>query len=115
MTTGLKTIIYPVRDLDAAKSIFSTLLGSEPVMDQPYYVGYEAPGVHIGLDPNGHDHGIAGPVGYWHVEDIASAWDALVAAGAKEVSAVRDVGGGRRTGVLVDADGNKIGLLQEAG
>ena len=42
MTSGLKTIVYPVKDLAAAKSLFAELLGVEPYVDQPYYVGFSA-------------------------------------------------------------------------
>ena len=33
-----KTIVYPVRDLEAAKAVYAALLG-QPHTDQPYYVG----------------------------------------------------------------------------
>ena len=115
MTDGLKTIIYPVRDLARAKTVFTELLGTEPVMDQPYYVGYATAGMDIGLDPNGHAQGMTGPLGYWHVHDIGASVKALVAAGAEVRSDVRDVGGGKLVATLADADGNTIGLLQPAG
>lgn len=54
MTEGVKTILYPVRDLAKAKAIFSALLAVAPNMDEPYYVGFSAEGQDIGLDPNGH-------------------------------------------------------------
>jgi predicted enzyme related to lactoylglutathione lyase len=114
MNQGMKTVIYPVRDLTVAKALFATLLGVDPDMDEPYYVGYTVAGQHIGLDPNGHDKGMTGPVGYWHVDDIAVAVKELTAAGAREQEAVRDVGGGRLVATLVDSDGNPIGLIQSA-
>ena len=40
MNQGLKTIIYPVKDIARAKALYNKLLGVEPIMDQPYYVGY---------------------------------------------------------------------------
>ena len=33
MTSGIKTVIYPVRDLAPAKALFSQLLGVEPYVD----------------------------------------------------------------------------------
>jgi predicted enzyme related to lactoylglutathione lyase len=78
--------------------------------DQPYYVGYETGGQHVGLDPNGHRWG-ATP--YWHVDDIRGRLKVLVDAGAETVQDVKDVGGGRLIAVLKDADGNVIGLLQD--
>ena len=112
MTSGLRTVIYPVQDLDAAKALFGALLGSAPVMDEPYYVQFHDAGQEIGLDPHGHAKGMTGPVCYWHVDDIEAAFKALVAAGAKEQQSVQEVGAGRRVATVTDPDGNAVGLLQ---
>ena len=112
MTEGVKTIIYPVKDLAQAKQLFSALLGVEPVADKPYYVGYRVGGQDIGLDPNGHRQGMTGPVCYWHVDDLRQTLQALLAAGAETQQDVKDVGGGKLTALVKDADGNIIGLLQ---
>jgi predicted enzyme related to lactoylglutathione lyase len=109
----MQTIIYPVKDLAAAKAVFSALLGGPPEHDQPYYVGFVAGGQHVGLDPNGHSRGMSGPVGYWHVDDIAAAVDAVVGAGGTVREDAHDVGGGRLIATVADADGNPIGLLQD--
>ncbi len=114
MTAGLQTIIYPVKDLDRAKALFSALLEVEPYADAPYYVGFKAAGQDVGLDPNGHAKGMTGPVPYWHVDDIRARLAALVAAGAEVLQDVQDVGGGRLIASAKDADGNLIGLLQDA-
>jgi predicted enzyme related to lactoylglutathione lyase len=111
---GMRTVIVPVADIAAARRLYGALLGVEPVMDEPYYVGFDVDGQHLGLDPNGHGKGMSGPVGYWHVDDIGSTRDALVEAGATEDQAVTDVGGGRLVATVTDADGNVIGLLQPA-
>lgn len=113
-TPSIRTVIYPVTDLDQAKALFGAILGTAPVMDQPYYVQFNADGQEIGLDPNGAGNGLTGPVGYWHVGDIRSTFDKLVAAGAKEHQGVQDVGGGRLIATVADAAGNLIGLLQPA-
>lgn len=112
MTAGLKTIIFPARDLDQAKAQFGALLGEEPVMDEAYYVQYNVAGQEIGLDPHGHSKGMTGPVAYWSVDDIEASVARLLAAGAQEVQAVSDVGGGRRIASVQDASGNVIGLVQ---
>ena len=66
MIHGVKTIIYPVKDLARAKKVYSALLGAiEPSMDQPYYVGFNVGGQDIGLDPNGHSQGMTGPLAYF--------------------------------------------------
>jgi len=114
MTSGLSTIIYPVKDLDRAKTMYAALLGVDPIMDQPYYVQFDTAGQEVGLDPNGHGKGMTGPVGYWHVEDINASVARLVAAGATEQEPVKDVGG-RLIASVTDADGNAIGLIQPVG
>jgi predicted enzyme related to lactoylglutathione lyase len=111
----IRTITIPVKDLDAAKALYSTLLGVPPYADQPYYVGFRPEGSpEIGLAPNGHAQGMTGPITYWHVADAAAAVEELVAAGASEEQAVRDVGGGNLTATVRDADGNVIGVFQAA-
>jgi predicted enzyme related to lactoylglutathione lyase len=112
MTAGMRTIMYPVADLDAAKSLYGELFGVEPYMDESYYVGYNVADQNIGLDPNGHSKGMSGPTGYWHVDDIEAALDGLVARGATKVQEITDVGGGKLIATAQDPDGNVIGLLQ---
>lgn len=112
MASGVKTFIYPVTDLDRAKAVFGALLGAEPAIDSPYYVQFEIGDQKLGLDPNGHTRGFSGSVGYWEVEDINARFKELLAAGATEHEAPRDVGDGALIGSVRDADGNVIGLIQ---
>ncbi|MGN6675932.1 MAG: VOC family protein, partial [Thermomicrobiales bacterium] len=94
MTSGMKTIIYPVTDLAQAKTLYSTLLGVEPYADAAYYVGFRVGDQEIGLDPNGHRKGQTGPIGYYHVADIKTSLQQLLDAGAEVQQAITDVGGG---------------------
>src|SRR5437764_3623268 len=103
MTTGMRTVIYPVKDIAAAKRLYATVLGVSPATDEAYYVGFEVDGQQLGLDPNGHSKGMAGPVGYWHVDDIQTTLGQALASGAETVQAVTDVGGGRLTAPGKDA------------
>ena len=114
MATGVKTLIYPVHDIERAKTIFSALLGAEPTVDSPYYVQFEIGDQRLGLDPNGHARGFPGSVGYWEVEDVQARFQALLAAGATEHESPKDVGGGALIASVTDADGNVIGLIQSA-
>ena len=114
MSSGVKTIIYPVKDLDQAKSVFGALLGAEPTIDTPYYVQFEIGDQRLGLDPNGHGRGFSGSVGYWEVEDVSARFQELLAAGATEHEGPRDVGNGAHIASVKDADGNVIGLIQSA-
>ncbi|HTF08313.1 MAG TPA: VOC family protein [Asanoa sp.] len=112
-TQGIQTVLHPVTDLDAAKAVYSALLGVAPTSDAPYYVGFEAAGQQIGLVPNGASQGMTGPVAYWHVADIEAKIAEVVAAGAKIQEAAHDVGGGRLVATVTDPDGNVLGLLQD--
>jgi predicted enzyme related to lactoylglutathione lyase len=112
MSQGIRTIIYPVKDIAQAKTLYSTLLGTEPSMDEPYYVGFKVGDQDIGLDPNGHNQGMTGPVGYYHVDDIQKSLQQLLDAGAQTQQDVKDVGGGKLIASVKDADSNIIGLIQ---
>ena len=112
MTEGVKTIMYPVRDLANAKTLYGKLVGVEPCMDEAYYVGFNVGGQDIGLDPHGHSKGMTGPVTYWHVDDIEERLEALLDAGAEAHQGVRDVGGGKLLASVKDTDANDIGLIQ---
>ncbi|HEX7974737.1 MAG TPA: hypothetical protein VF498_10035, partial [Anaerolineales bacterium] len=66
----------------------------------------------IGLDPNGHKSGVAGPIAYWDVPDIKEKLKSLLDAGAQLQRDVSDVGGGLLVATVKDADNNIIGLRQ---
>jgi predicted enzyme related to lactoylglutathione lyase len=109
-TQGIKTVLHPVTDIEAAKKVYTALLGMEPQNDAPYYVGYEAAGQQIGLVPNS---GMTSPVAYWHVADIEAKLAEVTAAGATVQEAPHDVGGGRLVAAFTDPDGNVLGLIQD--
>jgi catechol 2,3-dioxygenase-like lactoylglutathione lyase family enzyme len=44
MFLGLRTVIYPARDLAASRAWFTRLLGIEPYFDEPFYVGFAVGG-----------------------------------------------------------------------
>ena len=114
MTTGVTTLLFPVKNLDAAKAIYGALLGVDPIADSPYYVGYTLDGQNIGLVPNGHDQGMTGPVAYVDVDDIAATLETLTAAGATVTQDPTDVGGGLLVATFTDTDGNTMGVRQPA-
>ena len=112
-TEGIKTVLHPVTDLEAAKAVYTALLGAPPQHDADYYVGYDAAGQHIGLVPNAGQQGMTAPVAYWHVPDIEAKLAELTAAGAEVKDSPRDVGGGRLVASVTDPDGNVLGILQD--
>jgi predicted enzyme related to lactoylglutathione lyase len=112
MTSGIRTVIYPVKDLARAKTLYGKLLGVAPYADEAYYVGFRVGDQEVGLDPNGHNQGMTGPVGYVQVDDIEASLELLLEAGAETQQAIRDVGGGKLIASVKDADGNVTGLVQ---
>jgi len=112
MNQGIKTVIYPVKDITQAKALYGKLLGVEPYMDEAYAGVFKIGDEDIGLDPNGHKQGMTGPVGYYHVDDIKKNLQNLLDAGAQVQQEVKDVGGGKLIALVKDTDGNIIGLIQ---
>jgi predicted enzyme related to lactoylglutathione lyase len=112
-TQGIKTVLHPVSDLEAAKAVYTALLGVPPMADSSYYVGFEAEGQQIGLVPGGGPQGMTSPVAYWHVADIEAKLAEVTAAGAAVKESPRDVGGGRLVATFTDPDGNVLGLVQD--
>jgi predicted enzyme related to lactoylglutathione lyase len=108
----MKVVLYPVKDVDKAKATFAALIGAEPHVDSPYYVGFSADGAEIGLLPSGHGQGMTGPEPFFDVDDVAATLAALQAAGAEVVQAPTDVGAGLLVAKVKDGDGNVIGLRQ---
>jgi predicted enzyme related to lactoylglutathione lyase len=111
---GLRTITYHAPDLEKAKAWYSSVLGIEPYFDQPFYVGFNVGGYELGLDPDASNTpgGKAGAVTYWGVADAQAAFDRLISLGAKERSAVQDVGEGIRVATVFDPFGNIFGIIQ---
>ena len=112
MFLGLRTVIYPVHDLDAAKHWWSTVLGIAPYFDQPYYVAFNVDGYELALDPNGHAESGTVPVVYWGVKNIEQAANTLTGAGAAVHAPITDHGGGIRTATLTAPDETLIGVIE---
>ena len=106
MGTVIRSVVIPVSNIDGAKAIYSAVLGA-PHTDQPYYVGYNVDGFEVALNPAG---GTDGPVVHLDVDDLDATRQTLLDAGATEQTAPREVAPGARICVLVDKDGNPIGL-----
>jgi len=111
MSGEIRTLIYPVRNIELTKSLLAVSLGTEPYVDAPYYVGFRSDGFEIGLDPNGHRQGMTGPVPYTEVADIEATYGLLIEAGAEGVQEPKDVGQGKLIASVKDADGNMLGIM----
>ena len=106
---GLRTVIYPSPDLEAAKAWWTALLGAEPYFDEPFYVGYDVAGYELGLLPTADP--ADGALTYWGVEDVAAAVDQALAQGASEHAPVADVGGGIVTATVRTPMGTIAGFI----
>ena len=109
MTKGIKTVLYPVKDIAQATTVFSKLLGVEPYANQPYYVGFKVDDQDIGLVPNNPEAGVAA---FFHVDDIKNSLQILLDAGAQIIQDIKNVGHGRLIASVKDKDSNIIGLIQ---
>lgn len=110
---GLRTVIYPVEDLEKAKAWYAKMLGQEPYFDQPFYVGFSVGGYELGLDPDiVHVKRGDNAVAYWGVADCKKAHAALLKAGAKAHLEPKDVGEGIVVATVKDPFGNTLGLIE---
>ena len=122
---GLRTAIYRVTDLEAAKTWYSKILDMPPYFDEPFYVGYEVSGYELGLIPfegeNSVDEGNPDNFGkgppsdnihiYWGVEDIHASYQRLLDLGATTNEAPNNVGGEMMVATLKDPWGNIFGII----
>ncbi len=109
---GLRTAIYIVGDLEAAKDWYTKAFAVSPYFDESYYVGFNVRGFELGLMPKSDAFGEGSNViAYWGVEDIDTEYKRLIKLGASAESPIADVGGGIRLGTVTDPFGNSLGLI----
>jgi predicted enzyme related to lactoylglutathione lyase len=110
---GLRTTIYQVGDITAAKAWYSDIFQSEPYFDEPFYVGFNIGGYELGLQPEEvpTTDKKASVLTYWGVEDIAAEFDRFISLGAVADEAPNNVGGEILVATVKDPWGNLIGLI----
>jgi predicted enzyme related to lactoylglutathione lyase len=111
MVQGLRSAIYPVGNLAAAKAWYGKVLGTAPYFDEPFYVGFSVGGFELGLMPDG-TLGKAGVYAYWGVADAVKAYDRLIELGASPDEPVNDVGHGIKVGSVLDPFGNRFSVIE---
>ena len=104
-------ITYTVADITTAKRFFCELIGADPYVDSPMYVGYKSGDTEIGLVPNGGTVA-SGALPYWTVSDIAASVKALEGAGGTVVQPITDVAYGLLVASVKDPNGSVVGLRQ---
>ncbi len=109
---GLRTLVYKVPDLDAAKAWYTKVLGTAPYFDMPFYVGFNVAGYELGLQPaesavNAGDNTFV----YMGVENVQATYDMLLSAGATEYEQPQDVGSDIVVATAKDPWGNIFGII----
>lgn len=81
---GLRTLIFDVQDLTAAKRFYAEVVGKPPYFDEPFYVGFDVGGYELGLRPaeGTHQPGAGGATGYLAADDVDATVARVVALGA---------------------------------
>lgn len=110
MIKGLRTVVYPVADVGAARDWYAKVFETAPYFDQPFYVGFNIGGFELGLIPDGVS-GTAGSMVYWGVDDIAAEVERITALGATIHGAIEEVGENIKTAELADPFGNLLCLV----
>ena len=113
MLQGLRTAIYHVGDLEAAKEWYAEVLGTRPYFDEPFYVGFDVGGFELGLQPDGStSRSSTGVIAYWGVDDADAALARLLELGARGHGGVQDVGDSIRIATVLDPFGNVFGFIE---
>ena len=111
MIIGLRTAIYPVKDLAAAKNWYSQVVGQPPYFDQPFYVGFSVGGFELGLVPDG-EPGLAGARPLWGVQNAEEGLSKLLSLGATVLEPVTEVGEGIKVAAVKDPFGNRLDIIE---
>lgn len=109
---GLRTVVYMVPDLNAAKEWYAKTFGITPYFDTEFYVGFNVGGYELGLHPQ--EAGVektANVYAYWSVGNVPEMYDSLLKAGATELEKPTDVGEGIVLAAVKDPWGNAFGII----
>jgi len=109
---GLRTTIYLVGDLIAAKKWYEKAFEIAPYFDEPFYVGFNINGYELGLLPD-ENNATKGEniLSYWGVDDINSSFKKLLSIGASSHENPVNVGGELMVASVKDPWGNIIGII----
>ena len=110
---GLRTVIYKVTDIDAAKAWYAKAFNTKPYFDEPFYVGFNIAGYELGLQPDDTLPVAKGEsvATYWGVIDIETEFNRFINLGATAHEVPENVGGEIMAATLKDPWGNVIGLI----
>lgn len=110
---GLRTAVYKVNDLVAAKEWYSKAFNTTPYFDEVFYVGFDIEGYELGLVPD-EEIGLqksSNVVIYWGVDNIQEEFDRLLNLGATPFENPENVGGELMVATVRDPWSNVIGII----
>ncbi len=109
---GLRTVIYKVADMQAAKTWYTKAFETTPYFDETFYIGFNIDGYELGLQPTDlNTTQVDNVVAYWAADDVPAAYDRLISLGATAHEQPQEVGGGIVVATVKDPWGNAIGLI----
>lgn len=115
---GLSTLNFYADDHQAAKQWYSELLGRPPYFEVPGYFEFRLGDFQHELGiidgryaPEGPRLPAAGPIIYWHVDDLEAAFERLLTLGATIHQPITERGKGFVTASVVDPFGNILGIM----
>jgi lactoylglutathione lyase len=110
---GLRTTIYKVSDITAAKKWYAKIFGVDPYFDEPFYVGFNIAGYELGLQPEENPSRAkeGGVVSYWGVEDVDAVFKLFLSNGATSFEEPTEVGGGIIVATVKDPWDNLVGII----
>lgn len=112
MLKGLRSAIYPVADLAAARQWYEVLIGRPPYFINDAYIGFEVGGFELGLLLSADGASTKGVETLWGVDDAETALQQLQTLGGTVISPIMDVGGGIKTASIADPFGNQFGIIE---
>lgn len=119
---GMANVSFWADDVKAARDWYTELLGIEPYFQRPdpknpAYIEFrigdyqqEFGIINKNFQPRAAQPSPGGAVLYWHVDDVNSQFNRLLAMGAKEYEPVTERGSGFVTAAVIDPFGNILGL-----
>ncbi|RYZ92942.1 MAG: VOC family protein [Sphingobacteriaceae bacterium] len=107
---GLRTTIYIVPDIYAAKHWYAKAFNTQPYFDELFYVGFNVAGYELGLQPGNATYG-DNVISYWGVDDVNTQYHSLLMIGATKHEEPQNVGGEIVVASVKDPLGNIIGLI----
>jgi len=117
---GLATVSYFAADHAAAKIWYTEFLGIAAYFERPGYAEFRLGDYQheLGLIDSRYvpgvqsDHGRAGVVVYWHVDNVEATVSKAVEMGARVLEPRQDRGHGFVTATVVDPFGNILGIME---